>query len=71
MGGQQLGPGGSGMGGQQLGPGGSGMGELRGPGRDAQPGFHHRFLPAQCHHPAARHSHGQVWPTADTPGWQV
>lgn len=45
--------------------------QLRPPGRDAQPGIHHRLLRAQRHHPAPGDHHGPLWPAAHTADWQV
>lgn len=45
--------------------------QLRPPGRDAQPGIHHRLVRAQRHHPAIGDPHGPLWPAAHTAGWQV
>lgn len=47
------------------------MAQLRGPGGDAKSGLHHRLLPPQCHHAAARYSDGQVWATSAPPVGQV
>ncbi len=47
------------------------MAQLRGPGGDAESGFHNWLLLAECHHPATRYPDGQVWAAPHTPGGQV
>uniref|UniRef100_A0A8C5CUS2 Solute carrier family 43 member 1a n=1 Tax=Gadus morhua TaxID=8049 RepID=A0A8C5CUS2_GADMO len=60
-----------GLPGQRLEPGEGEVAELRGPGGDAEPGLHHRLLPAQRHHPAAGHPDGQVRAAAHPAGRQL
>lgn len=54
-----------------LGQRGRGVAYLCGPGGDAEFGFHHWLLLAQCHHTAAWDPDGQVWASPDPLGWQV
>lgn len=47
------------------------MAQLRGPGGDAESGFHHWLLPAECHHTSTGRPDGQVWAAPHPPGRQV
>lgn len=47
------------------------MANVQRPGRDAEPGLHHRLLPAQRHHAAPGHRHGQVRPSQAAAAGQV
>lgn len=47
------------------------LADLQGAGWDAEPGVHHRLLPALGHHAAARHRHGQVWAAQAASAGQV
>lgn len=52
-------------------PGDERLAHLQRPGREAEPGLHHRVLPAVGHHAAHGHRHGQVRPTEAAAAGQV
>lgn len=52
-------------------PGDERLAYLQRPGREAEPGLHHRILPAVGHHAAHGHRHGQVRPTEAAAAGQV